>query len=83
MCIHAEFNEKELRWIPTINSDAFNTRYELICRTCGRKFTYTEYIKLIKIIDPNYDTSFTHCFGRMIAPSRSTIETNLKSSSLD
>lgn len=83
MCIHAEFNEKECRWIPTINIKKIGNSHILKCRICGRKFTYDEYLSLLKIIDPNYDTSFTHCFGRVAPPAKSTIETNLKSRELD
>ena len=83
MCIHANYDEEKCEWIPSIKIIGNDDNKKLICEKCGRDFNYSEYIKLIQILDPNKDMSFTHCFGYIPAPIKYVIEAELKNINLD
>ena len=83
MCIHADYSEKKCKWIPSVKIEDHDDSQIIICEKCGRRFTQLEFFKLVQIIDPNSDVSFTHCFGRLDAPLKSTIAARLKVDDLD
>ena len=82
MCIHADYVEKELRWVPSIKVEDGGEYKTLVCEKCGREFTYPEYLRLIRIINPNYDFSYTHCFKRASAPLEDVIKVTMKAEQL-
>lgn len=83
MCVHADYNEKQCRWTPSIKIEDRGEYKTLVCKKCGREFTYSEYLRLIRILNPNYDFSYTHCFMRPTAPSEDVIKATLKAEQLD